>query len=121
MVTKRELAATIEDLLRHLRENFRDDSSHWVVQAESALDRARSPMRLVVSAQEVADRAIREATDAMLAECTEKEVAFFHKIHASAPWRTWDKCPSKELSGYHALVRRTMKPRWSKENSDDNG
>lgn len=60
------------------------------------------------SAKEVQAKALRDATEAGLALCTPKEVAFFNKIHDQAPWKGWANCPDEKLVESYELVRRTV-------------
>lgn len=62
----------------------------------------------IPTASEFTANALRAEIDRLLAMCTEKEEAFFYKIHASAPWKTFENCPDDKLSGYYDLVRRTL-------------
>lgn len=61
-----------------------------------------------VPAEEVVRNALRDATLALLMECTADQVEFFHHIQNSSPWRGFDNCPSNKLSLAYELVRRTV-------------
>lgn len=62
----------------------------------------------VPRAAEVKVRVIREATDALLSQCTEKQVEFFHRIHNNAPYKGWENCPDDLIDVAHDLVARTV-------------
>lgn len=61
-----------------------------------------------VSAADVQINALRAGIDDMLVQCSEKQREFFHRIHASSPWKTIDKCPPGKLSESYELLRRTI-------------
>lgn len=68
-------------------------------------------------AKTVMERALRENCDRMLAQCTPKQVAFFHVIQDKAPWKGWANCPMERgqvpmmhrpLAEAHDLLCRTV-------------
>lgn len=62
----------------------------------------------IPTAATVTAEALRRATNALLRECTEQQVALFNKIHDSAPYAGWLKCPPAKLAESYDLVRRTV-------------
>lgn len=63
---------------------------------------------IIPTEREFVTKALKDCILEMLELCNEGEKAFFHRIHASAPWKTFEACPSDEVPGYYALVRRTL-------------
>lgn len=49
-----------------------------------------------------------EETNLLLSECTEKQVAFFHRVQNGAPWRGFENCPTDQMKSAYELVRRTV-------------
>lgn len=60
------------------------------------------------SAAELRTDAVREAIGELLAECTETQRAFLHRIHDNAPWKGLANCPGNKLDETYELLRRTV-------------
>ena len=61
-----------------------------------------------ISAAEVQSQSLRDGINALLEDCTEKQRAFLHRIHDSAPWKGLANCPPDQLSLSYELLRRTV-------------
>jgi len=62
----------------------------------------------VPTAKQITEQALRKAIEDLSKRCTEKQVAFLHKIHDSAPWKGLDRCPENKLTETYELLRRTV-------------
>lgn len=61
----------------------------------------------IPTAAEVQKQALRTATAALLADCTDAQRAGLHRIHDGAPWKGLANCPPSKLADAYELVRRT--------------
>ncbi len=62
----------------------------------------------IPTAKEVTRRALHEAIEVLMVECTVEQNAFLHRINDSAPWKGLANCPDKDLPGMYDLVVRTV-------------
>jgi hypothetical protein len=67
----------------------------------------------LTKAAEVAEAALRNNANRMLAELPLEQRAFFHRIHDGAPWKGWENCPVehhglKPLASAHDLLVRSL-------------
>ena len=62
----------------------------------------------IPSSNEVQEKSLRDAIDALVAECTEKQVSFLNRIHDNAPWKGLKNCPVTKLTETYELLRRTV-------------
>ena len=69
---------------------------------------AERALAAIPRAAEVKANAVREATNRLLAECTAEQVAFFHRVHSNAQYKSWENCPDDLLDGAHDLAARTV-------------
>lgn len=61
-----------------------------------------------LDAEQLRIQALREGIALLMTQCTEKQNAFLHKIHDSAPWKGLANCPPGKLGETYELLRRTV-------------
>lgn len=61
-----------------------------------------------LDSEQLKEKALRDGIAELMQQCTEKQNAFLHKIHDSAPWRGLANIPTKELGNTYELLRRTV-------------
>lgn len=62
----------------------------------------------IATAEEIMTRALRAAMEELMAECTEDQIAFLHRIHDNSPWKGLHNAPLVELVNSYDLVTRTV-------------
>ncbi len=61
-----------------------------------------------MAAKDLQDKALRDGIAELMLACTEKQNAFLHRIHDSAPWKGLANCPPEKLGETYELLRRTV-------------
>ena len=62
----------------------------------------------IQTAEEIVRDALVRATNDLLEVCSDDQVALFHRIQNSAPWKGFENCKGSDLINAYELVRRTV-------------